>query len=171
MGTTLLDFVMGLVRDPEAAARYAADPAAALESAGLAGVTSADVDTILPVVTDSLAMSSPDLARRADPDSSVWSSGAAAVAFAAFEPVVPAATPIPAGIVVPPVVPPEPVVADSSGQTPPSWPPTGRPADPLGPGPLATAAPDDGAADAGEWPPAVDTGPVPDFPADTWHTP
>lgn len=30
MANTLLDFVMSLVRDPEAAARYAADPAQAI---------------------------------------------------------------------------------------------------------------------------------------------
>lgn len=96
MPTSLLDFVMGLVRDADVAARYAADPAAALAAADLDGVTAADVDNLIPMVTDSLAMSTPDLAgtARADAgDPNVWASGAAAVAFAAFDPVRPTDVP------------------------------------------------------------------------------
>lgn len=82
MGNSLLDFVMALVRDPEVAARYAADPAGALAAAGLTGVTSTDVTNLIPVVTDSLAMSTPGFGEAADPN--VWNSGAAAAAFDAF---------------------------------------------------------------------------------------
>lgn len=90
MGNSLLDFVMALVRDPEVAARYAADPAGALAAAGLPDVTTADVTSLLPMVTDSLAMSSPGfgieptaLANAADA-ANVWASGAATAAFDAF---------------------------------------------------------------------------------------
>ena len=44
MANSLLDFVMSLVRDPDAAARYAADPTQAIADANLTGVTSADHD-------------------------------------------------------------------------------------------------------------------------------
>lgn len=86
MASALLDFVMGLVRDADAAARYAADPAGALRAAGLDGVTAADVDNLVPMVTDSLAMSTPDFggAARAAADPNVWASAAASVAFDAF---------------------------------------------------------------------------------------
>ena len=84
MGNSLLDFVMALVRDPGAAARYAADPAGALADAHLTGVTIADVQNLIPVVTDSLAMSTPDFGAVADA-ANVWTSGAAAAAFDAFD--------------------------------------------------------------------------------------
>lgn len=84
MGNSLLDFVMALVRDPGAAARYAADPAGALADAHLSGVTITDVQNLIPVVTDSLAMSTPDLGAVADA-ANVWTSGAAAAAFDAFD--------------------------------------------------------------------------------------
>ena len=83
MGNTLLDFVMALVRDPQAAARYAADPAGALAEAHLPGVTVTDVANLMPVVTDSLAMTTPDFGAVADA-ANVWTSGAAAAAFDAF---------------------------------------------------------------------------------------
>jgi hypothetical protein len=82
MANSLLDFVMSLVRDPDAAARYAADPSAALADANLTGVTSADVNGLLPMVTDSvtsIADSHPA------GDGNVWTSGAAAAAFDAFD--------------------------------------------------------------------------------------
>jgi len=83
MGNSLLDFVMALVRDPQAAARYAADPAGALADAHLPGVTLADVQSLIPVVTDSLAMATPDFGAVVD-TANVWTSGAAVAAFDAF---------------------------------------------------------------------------------------
>ena len=44
MANSLLDFVMSLVRDPDAAAAYAADPAQAIADANLTDVTSVDVN-------------------------------------------------------------------------------------------------------------------------------
>ena len=87
MANSLLDFVLSLVRDPEAAARYAADPAAAIADAHLTGVTSADVDNLIPMVADSMAASAPGFHGSAvQPDSgNVWTTGAAAAAFDAFE--------------------------------------------------------------------------------------
>ena len=78
MANSLLDFVMALVRDPDTAARYAADPAATLAAAGLSEVTSADVDQLIPVVTDSISGTLPAA------DANVWASGAATAAFDAF---------------------------------------------------------------------------------------
>ena len=51
MANPLLDFVMSLVRDPDAAAQYAADPAQAIQAANLTDVTSADVNALIPVVS------------------------------------------------------------------------------------------------------------------------
>lgn len=83
MANSLLDFVMALVRDPDAAARYAADPAAALAAADLPDVTTADVDQLIPVVADSL--SGPALSTGLPAtDANVWASGAATAAFDAF---------------------------------------------------------------------------------------
>lgn len=95
MANSLLDFVMSLVRDPDAAARYAADPAAAIAEADLGDVTSADVDQLIPVVTDSFSSAPLSSAGPAtDPgdwagatpglDANVWTSGAATAAFDAF---------------------------------------------------------------------------------------
>lgn len=99
MANALLDFVMSLVRDPDAAARYAQDPAGAIADAQLTDVTSADVQNLIPVVSESLSMSSmssfmpssmtapsqnwDDLVP--DPVSNVWASGAATAAFDAFD--------------------------------------------------------------------------------------
>ncbi|ANI37732.1 Rv0340 family IniB-related protein [Mycolicibacterium vaccae] len=80
MANALLDFVMTLVRDPDAAARYAADPARALTDAGLTEVTSADVQNLIPVVTESLAHTA-----TVSPADNVWTSGAATAAFDAFD--------------------------------------------------------------------------------------
>ncbi|CAM4465130.1 hypothetical protein MB901379_00513 [Mycobacterium basiliense] len=89
MANSLLDFVIALVRDPEAAARYAADPAQAIADAHLANVTSADVNNLIPMVSDSLSMAGPAGAASggqiADHDN-VWASGAAAAALDAFSP-------------------------------------------------------------------------------------
>jgi hypothetical protein len=93
MANSLLDFVMSLVRDPDAAARYAADPAAALADANLPDVTGADVDQLIPVVAESLSSAVPapagfDSGSWAGSvpavDSNVWASGAATAAFDAF---------------------------------------------------------------------------------------
>ncbi|MEM6105173.1 Rv0340 family IniB-related protein [Mycobacterium sp. 050272] len=89
MANSLLDFVISLVRDPDAAARYAANPAQSIAEAHLTDVTSADVNNLIPMVTDSLSMGTP-----AGPASSVpapdhgnvWASGAAAAALDAFTP-------------------------------------------------------------------------------------
>ncbi|MBB3748094.1 hypothetical protein FHT44_000555 [Mycolicibacterium sp. BK634] len=96
MANTLLDFVMSLVRDPDAAARYAADPAGALADAHLPDVTSADVNNLIPMVADSL--NGPVSAGGFGPgagaggDGNVWASGAATAAFDAFDAHLPAAT-------------------------------------------------------------------------------
>lgn len=95
MANSLLDFVMSLVRDPDAAARYAADPAGAIADAHLAGVTSADVNNLIPMVADSL--SGPLAGAGFGPsagvggDGNVWASGAATAAFDAFDADLPAA--------------------------------------------------------------------------------
>ena len=88
MANSLLDFVMALVRDPDAAARYAADPAGALSDAQLPGVTIADVNNLIPVVTDSLAAATPGFGVPGDggpATANIWASGAAAAAFDAFD--------------------------------------------------------------------------------------
>lgn len=88
MANSLLDFVMSLVRDPDAAARYAADPAQSLADANLTDVTSADVQNLIPVVAESLSISSPSAGLDAfgvDEVSNVWASGAATAAFDAFD--------------------------------------------------------------------------------------
>ncbi|MFN3005736.1 Rv0340 family IniB-related protein [Mycolicibacterium wolinskyi] len=87
MANTLLDFVMSLVRDPDAAARYAADPAQAIADAHLTDVTSADVNNLIPVVSESLSMTAPTGgldAFGAESAGNVWASGAATAAFDAF---------------------------------------------------------------------------------------
>ena len=56
MANSLLDFVMSLVRDPDAAARFADDPDQAIFDANLTNVTSADVHNLIPVVTESIAL-------------------------------------------------------------------------------------------------------------------
>jgi hypothetical protein len=110
MGNSLLDFVLALVRDPATAARYAADPAATLADANLTGVTIADVNNLIPVVTDSLSAATPgfgDVVQAAN----VWTSGAAAAAFDAFDIRVPGlgvgpdpTHPAPPAVTVPPLI-------------------------------------------------------------------
>ncbi|MGA5462003.1 Rv0340 family IniB-related protein [Mycobacterium sp. NPDC050041] len=87
MANSLLDFVMSLVRDPDAAARYTADPAGAIADANLTDVTSVDVDNLIPVVSESLSMTGPTSsfdALGAETAGNVWASGAATAAFDAF---------------------------------------------------------------------------------------
>ena len=50
--TTLLDFILDLLRDPAKAQAFNEDPHAALASAGLTGVTPHDVNAVLPMVAD-----------------------------------------------------------------------------------------------------------------------
>ena len=88
MTNSLLDFVMSLVRDPEAAAQYAADPARAIADANLTDVTSADVNHLIPVVAESLSSAMPTTGVDpfgADAATNVWASGAATAAFDAFD--------------------------------------------------------------------------------------
>ena len=89
MANELLDFVISLVRDPDAAARYAANPAQSIADAHLTSVTSADVNNLIPMVSDSLSPAIPGGAGRgvAPPDQgNVWASGAAAAALDSFTP-------------------------------------------------------------------------------------
>jgi len=50
--TTLLDFILYLLRDPAAAAEYDKDPEAALRAAGLHVVTPAQVSASMGMVAD-----------------------------------------------------------------------------------------------------------------------
>ncbi|MCV7028454.1 Rv0340 family IniB-related protein [Mycobacterium sherrisii] len=95
MANSLLDFVISLVRDPDAAARYAVNPAKALADAHLTDVTSADVNNLIPVVTDSLSMGAAGGTAAGQPvaeHGNVWESGAAAAALDAFTPHTPSGT-------------------------------------------------------------------------------
>lgn len=88
MANPLLDFVMSLVRDPDAAAQYAADPAGAIQAANLIDVTSADVNALIPVVSESLSTAMPGAGADSligDTAGNIWSSGAATSAFDAFD--------------------------------------------------------------------------------------
>ncbi|BBX98550.1 Rv0340 family IniB-related protein [Mycobacterium lacus] len=93
MANSLLDFVISLVRDPDAAARYAANPAQAIADAHLTDVTSADVNNLIPMVSDSLSMANADTTAAGTPPAdhgNVWASGAATAALDAFSPHIPA---------------------------------------------------------------------------------
>ncbi|MGH3675532.1 MAG: Rv0340 family IniB-related protein [Mycobacterium sp.] len=89
MANALLDFVMSLVRDPDAAARYAADSAQAIKDANLTDVTPADVNGLIPVVSESLSAAVPTTGADAsfgdELAGNVWTSGAATSAFDAFD--------------------------------------------------------------------------------------
>jgi len=86
MANELLDFVMSLVRDPEAAARFAANPDQMLADANLTNVTSADVSNLIPVVAESMSTAVPTAGLDgAEAASNVWASGAATAAFDAFD--------------------------------------------------------------------------------------
>jgi hypothetical protein len=93
MANSLLDFVMSLVRDANAAAAYAADPVQAIADAHLTDVTSADVNHLIPVVSESLSMAVPSTGADTltdDHAGNVWTSGAATAAFDAFDDHLPA---------------------------------------------------------------------------------
>ncbi|MET4430055.1 MULTISPECIES: Rv0340 family IniB-related protein [unclassified Mycolicibacterium] len=92
MANSLLDFVMSVVRDPEIAAQYAANPAQAIADADLSGVTASDVNNLIPVVAESFpsaaASTGVDQAGLdvfGDAGTNVWASGAATAAFDAFD--------------------------------------------------------------------------------------
>lgn len=85
MANSLLDFVMSVVRDPDVAAQYAADPAQAISAANLTDVTSADVNSLIPVVTESLSAAPVSGFDAIGDAGNVWSSGAATAAFDAFD--------------------------------------------------------------------------------------
>jgi hypothetical protein len=87
VANSLLDFVMSVVRDPDVAAHYAANPAQAIADANLTDVTSADVNHLIPVVAESLSAVSPSAGLDSfhDAGSNVWASGAATAAFDAFD--------------------------------------------------------------------------------------
>ena len=91
MANSLLDFVMSLVRDPDAAAQYAANPAQTIADANLTDVTHADVDNLIPVVAESMSTPVPSTGVPAGADTlldsahNVWASGAATAAFDAFD--------------------------------------------------------------------------------------
>jgi hypothetical protein len=92
MTNSLLDFVMSLVRDPDAAARYAENPDQAILDANLTDVTSADVSNLIPVVSESLSTAVPTTGTDGvigDMAGNVWASGAATAAFDAFDAQVP----------------------------------------------------------------------------------
>jgi hypothetical protein len=93
VANSLLDFVISLVRDPDAAARYAANPAQSIADAHLTDVSSSDVNNLIPMVSDSLSMTTTAgtgaVAPVAD-HSNVWASGAAAAALDSFTPHLPA---------------------------------------------------------------------------------
>jgi hypothetical protein len=91
VANSLLDFVMSLVRDPDAAAQYAADPAQAIADANLTDVTSVDVNHLIPVVAESMSTVMPSGGVPGGADTvldsahNVWASGAATAAFDAFD--------------------------------------------------------------------------------------
>ncbi len=98
MANSLLDFVMSLVRDPDAAAHYAANPAQAIADANLTDVTSVDVNHLIPVVAESMSTAVPSAGSFGDGSGltsgagtlldsahNVWASGAATAAFDAFD--------------------------------------------------------------------------------------
>ena len=52
IANTLLEFLMNLLRDPDAAEEFRHDPEKALNDAGLGDINAEDVDAIMPVVLD-----------------------------------------------------------------------------------------------------------------------
>ncbi|MBP8837377.1 MAG: IniB N-terminal domain-containing protein [Dermatophilaceae bacterium] len=60
----LIEFILGLLGDPEAAAEFAEDPEGAFEAAGLGDICAADVRSVAPVVIDRpevISVSAPDV--------------------------------------------------------------------------------------------------------------
>src|SRR5690554_7294868 len=56
--TMLLNFLLDLLSDPEAAEAFRDDPQAVLEEAGLGDIGSDDVDAVMPVVLDASTVNS-----------------------------------------------------------------------------------------------------------------
>src|ERR1700761_2716857 len=54
--TSLLDFILNLLKDPQAQAEFKANPQAVLADSGLTGVCAADIHDTLPLVTDNRAV-------------------------------------------------------------------------------------------------------------------
>src|SRR3954447_9583947 len=52
VASTLLDFILNLLRDPETAGAFARDPQGTLEDHGLGDITSVDIEDIMPVLMD-----------------------------------------------------------------------------------------------------------------------
>lgn len=85
MANELLDFVMSVVKNPDVAAAYTADPSQAIADAQLDGVTAADVNSLIPMVSESLSTGvASDAGVGGGLDANVWTSGAADAAFDAF---------------------------------------------------------------------------------------
>jgi len=75
VASSLLDFILSLFSDDEAAARYAKDPEGELERAGLDGVKPADVDAVKNMETDYSPVSYHDRDRDHDCDDDKGSHG------------------------------------------------------------------------------------------------
>jgi hypothetical protein len=80
-GTTLLDFVMGLVHDPVAASEYRSNPEQAIADADLHGVTAGDIEALIPMVSGG----GQDGAGLQNPDRGIWSGGDVVQSFDAFD--------------------------------------------------------------------------------------
>lgn len=81
-GNTLLDFVTALVHDPVAAAEFWADPQQAIDDADLEGVTVADIQDLIPMVSEA----GQDGSGLPNPDRGIWSGGDVVQSFDAFDP-------------------------------------------------------------------------------------
>ena len=82
--TALLDFLMGLLKSPQAGADFAADPDTALQNAGLQGICAADVDAVLPVALDFSPVGNREYDTGGNSiDSGAWAAAAVAAATAA----------------------------------------------------------------------------------------
>lgn len=88
MTNSLLDFVMSLVRDSDAATRFAENPEQAIHDANLTDVTTADVHALIPVVSESLSTGLPTTGTDGiigDTGGNIWTTGEATSAFDAFD--------------------------------------------------------------------------------------
>jgi hypothetical protein len=63
----ILEFFLGLLRDPEAATAYRADPARALQVAGLGALSPQDIAAVAPIVAESALVTG-------DSSADIWSS-------------------------------------------------------------------------------------------------
>ena len=81
MTSTLHDFVLNLITDPQARSIFELDPEAALCAAGLGDITPADVQDVVPLVVDYAAV--PGLAGLALPTAAVEAEAGATVSATA----------------------------------------------------------------------------------------